>query len=153
MTSNLPERYRHYAEPVDEQPLTGPVELYGEREAVVWVPGAYGGMVPVRKSQAPAPMQLATPRDLAPQPVVDPTAQRLLGAGVGGGVLLWGGGKFLAGASDLVSSLSGGGALLFFLALVCARAAFAGRGGSYVHHVQNTHVHQKWLGRTNITNQ
>ncbi|WP_327654780.1 hypothetical protein [Streptomyces sp. NBC_00483] len=152
--SNLPAQYRRYVEVVDEQPVTGPVELYGEREAVVWVPGAYGGMVPVRKSQAPAPVQLAVPRDLAPHPVLDPIAQRLLGAGAGGGLLLWGGGKFLAGAGDLIASLSGGGALLFFLALACARAAFSGRGGgSYVRHEQHTHVHQKWLGRTNIHNQ
>lgn len=151
-SSNLPEQYRCYAEPVVE-PDTSAVELYGEREAVVWVPGAYGGMVAVRKSEAPAPMQLAAPRDLSPQPLFDPTAQRLLGGGIGSGVALWGGGQFLAGAGQLVSGLSGMGALLFFLAIAGGRALLGGRGGTYVRNEQHTHVHQKWLGRTNITNQ
>jgi hypothetical protein len=50
-TSNLPEEYRRYVRTAVEQelqPVSGPVELYDEREPVVWVPGAYGGMVPVR---------------------------------------------------------------------------------------------------------
>lgn len=151
--SNLPEQYRTYARLVDEQPLAGPVELYEEREPIVWVAGAYGGMVPVRKSQAPAIVQPTPARDLTPQPLFDPTAQRLLAGGVGSGIALWGGGQFLAGAGQLVSGLSGMGALLFFLAIVGVRAAFGGRGGSYVRNEQHTHVHQKWLGRTNITNQ
>lgn len=144
----LPEQYRRYA----EQPLTGTVELSSEREAAVWVPGAYGDMVAVRKSQVPATVERTPVRDLTPQPLFDPTAQRLLGAGVGGGALLWGGGAFLAGAGQLVSSLTGAGALLFFLAIAGARAAIGSRGASVINE-QHTHVHQKWLGRTNITNQ
>lgn len=145
---NLPEQYRRYA----EQPLTGTVQLSSEREAAVWVPGAYGGMVAVRKSQAPAQVERTPVRDLTPQPLFDPTAQRLLAAGVGGGALLWGGGAFLAGAGQLVSSLTGTGALLFFLAIAGARAAIGNRGTSVINE-QHTHVHQKWLGRTNIKNQ
>lgn len=154
-TSNLPEQYRRYVRTAVEeelQPVSGPVELYDEREPVVWVPGAYGGMVPVRKSQAPSPVQLAAPRDLSPQPLLDRTAQRLLGGGVGSGVALWGAGKFLAGASQFVSSLSGMGALLFFLAIAGGRALLMG-GGARIHNEQHTHVHQKWLGRTNVNNQ
>lgn len=156
-TSNLPEQYRRYVKTAVEQelqPVSGPVELYDEREPVVWVPGAYGGMVPVRKSQAPAPMQLQPPRDLSPQPLLDRTAQRLLGGGVGSGVALWGGGQFLAGAGQFVSSLTGMGALLFFLAIAGGRALLmGGHGGTYVHNEQHTHVAQKWFGRTNVTNQ
>jgi hypothetical protein len=151
--SNLPEQYQRYAEPVIE-PAPGAVELYGEREAVVWVPGAYGGMVAVRKSQAPAPVEATEPRDLRPQPLFDPMAQRLLGAGIGSGITLWGGGQFLAGAGQFVSGLTGMGALVFFLAIAGGRALLrGGRGGTYVHSEQHTHVHQKWLGRTHITNQ
>ncbi|MCI3930197.1 hypothetical protein [Streptomyces sp. AN091965] len=146
--SNLPEQYRRYA----EQPLTGVVELSSEREAAVWVPGAYGGMVAVPKSQVPARIEATPVRDLTPQRLFDPTAQRLLGAGLGGGALLWGGGQLLSGASQFVSALTGAGALVFFLALVGARAVL-GRGATYVRHEQHTHVHQKWLGRTNIHNQ
>lgn len=150
--SNLPDQYQRYADRTIEQPVTGPVELYDEQDPVVYVPGAYGGMVAVRKSQAPAPVEATAARDLAPQPLFDRTAQRLLGAGVGGGALLWGGGKFLAGASQLVSGLSATGALLFFLAIAGARAAIGGRGGTYVHNEQNTYIHQKWFGRNNISN-
>ncbi len=150
--SNLPAEYRRYAEPVIE-PAPAAVELYGEREAVVWVPGAYGGMVPVRKSQAPAPVEATEPRDLRPQPLFDPIAQRWVGAGIGSGVALWGGGQFLVGAGQFVSSLSGMGALAFFLAIAGGRALLGGRGGTYVHNEQHTHVHQKWLGRTNIHNE
>lgn len=155
--SNLPEEYRRYVRTAVEQelqPVSGPVELYDEREPVVWVPGAYGGMVPVRKSEAPAPMQLPAPRDLSPQPLLDRTAQRLLGGGIGSGVALWGGGQFLAGATQFVSTLTGTGALLFFLAIAGCRALLTGgRGGTYVHNEQHTHVKQKWFGRTNVTNQ
>lgn len=153
--SNLPEQYRRYARTAlehDQQPVSGPVELYGEREPVVWVPGAFGGMVPVRKSEAPEPMQLPVPRDLSPQPLLDRTAQRLLGGGIGSGVALWGGGQFLAGAGQFVSGLSGMGALLFFLALAGGRALLMG-GGARIHNEQHTHVHQKWFGRANVTNQ
>lgn len=150
--SALPEQYRRYAETAAGQPRMGPVELYDERDPVVWIPGAYGEMVPVRKSQAPTPMQQMPARDLTPQPLFDPGAQRLLGGGIGAGVALWGGGKFLVGASEFVSSLTGVGALLLFLALAGGRALLMG-GGARVHNEQHTHVHQKWFGKANIRNQ
>ncbi|MGW2228170.1 hypothetical protein [Streptomyces formicae] len=144
--TNLPDQYRRYVIDASE-PLTGTVELASEREPVVYVPGAYSDMVAVRKSQAPARIEATPARDLTPQPLFDPVAQRLLAAGLGGGALFWGGGQFLAGASQFVSALSGAGALLFFLALAGARAVLGGRGSTYEQH---THIHQKWLGRTNI---
>ncbi|MFD0417293.1 hypothetical protein [Streptomyces sp. NPDC127108] len=150
--SNLPEQYRRYADVVGEQPLTGKVELYAERGSVVWVPDAYGRMVPMPKHHAPPPVLATEPRDLRPQPLFDPVAQRWVGAGVGSGIALWGGGQFLAGASQFVSGLSGMGALLFFLAVAGARAVIGGRSGAYVRNEQHTHVHQKWFGRTGITN-
>ncbi|WP_158697277.1 hypothetical protein [Streptomyces hokutonensis] len=149
--SDLPEQYQRYVSEADQLPRTGPVELYDERDPVVWVPGAYGGMVPVRKSQAPAPVQAAPARDLSPQPVLDPTAQRLLAGGVGSGVALWGAGKFLVGASQFVSSLTGMGALLLFLAIAGTRALVT--GGRAVRVEQHTHVHQKWFGRSDVRNQ
>ena len=73
---SVPEQYQRYARPAVVQPAE--VELYGDRDPVVWIPGAYGEMVPVRKSHAPAPVQAAPVRDLTPQPLFDPLAQRLL---------------------------------------------------------------------------
>lgn len=143
--SALPERYQRYAQPGQQPVRYGEIELYADRDPVVWVPDAYGEMVPMRKSQAPHAMQPPPPRDLTPQPLFDPTAQRLLGGGIGGGVLLWGGGTFLVGASQLVSSLSGVGALLFFLALAGARAACGGgrQGGTRI----EVHNHARGFGR------
>ncbi len=149
--SGLPGRYQHYA----RQPAVqaAEIELYGERDPVVWVPDAYGQMVPMRKSQAPAPVQAPPARDLSPQPLFDPIAQRMVGAGVGSGAALWGGGQFLAGAGQFVSSLSGVGALLFFLALAGGRVLLGGgRGVTHIHNEQHTHVEQKWLGRAGVRN-
>ncbi len=154
MPSPLPERYQRYAAPDGQrQYQSAEIELYDDRDPVVYVPDAYGQMVPMRKSQVPVPMQRLPARDLTPQPLFDPIAQRLIGGGAGGGVALWGAGKFLVGASQFVSSLTGMGALLLFLAIAGARAALTGgRGGTRIHNEQHTHVHQKWLGRTDITN-
>ena len=144
--SALPPEYQRYAQPLGQRPVQpAEIHLYDEQDPVVWIPGAYGEMVPVRKSQAPAPVQLPPARDLTPQPLFDPMAQRLLGGGIGGGVLLWGGGTFLVGASQLVSSLSGVGALLFFLALAGARTVLGGgrRGGTHI----EVHNHARGFGR------
>lgn len=151
--SALPEQYQRYAQPTGQR-LVRPaeIELYDDADPIVHVADPYdpSRSVAVRRS-ALQPVQPTPPRDLTPQPLFDPVAQRLLGGGVGGGVLLWGGGKFLVGASDFVSSLSGVGALLFFLALAGARAALVGgRGGTYIHNEQHTHIQQKWLGRNDI---
>ncbi|MEU9273066.1 hypothetical protein AB0E04_48005 [Streptomyces sp. NPDC048251] len=72
--------------------------------------------VEVRRS-ALQPAIPTPPLDLSPQPLLVPLAQRLVAAGVGSGVALWGGGQFLAGAGQLASTLSGVGALLFCLAI------------------------------------
>lgn len=146
--SALPERYQRYARTEPHPVRPAEVELYDDRDPVVWVPDAYGQMVPMRRSQAPHPVQASPARDLAPQPLLDPTAQRYVGAGIGGGVLLWGGGQFLIGAGHLVSSLSGVGALMFFLALAGARTVLGGRqAGTRI----EVHNHARGFGR-NTTN-
>ncbi len=62
-------------------PTPAAVELAAERGPVVWVPDAYGRMVPMAKHLAPPPM--ARPScDLTPLPLLDPVAQRFLGAGL-----------------------------------------------------------------------
>lgn len=72
-----------YAPPV----APSAVEMYGERQPVVWVPDAYGRMVPMPKHLAPPPVVATEPRDLTPLPLLDPLAQRFIGAGIGGGAL------------------------------------------------------------------
>jgi hypothetical protein len=145
--SALPEQYRKYAAPPG-QPAVHPhaIELYEEHDPIVLVPDPDNvqGFVRVRQSSLQRAIP-TPPRDLAPQPLLDPTAQRLVGGGIGGGVLLWGGGQFLIGAGQLVSGLSGMGALLFFLALAGARAGFGrAQGGTRV----EVHNHVRGFGRS-----
>ena len=140
--SALPEQYQRYARPVVVQPAE--VELYDDRDPVVWIPGAYGEMVPVRKSQAPAPVPAAPVRDLTPQPLLDPLAQRLLASGLGVGAagagLGFGLGQLAAGFALMGTS---GLALLVGLFLAAGM-----RGGSVTHVRQEVHNHARWFGRT-----
>jgi len=153
---SVPERYQRYAQPGQRpvEPTTvyqpQPVEVYEQRPPVAYVadldnPGR-SVAIDARLIQRPEP---AAPRDLTPQPLFDPIAQRCIGAGVGGGVLLWGGGQFLVGAGQFVSGLTGMGALLFFLAIAGGRALLGAgrRGGTHI----EVHNHVRGFGRSNTT--
>jgi hypothetical protein len=145
--SALPERYQRYAHPGQPAVQPAEIELYQERDPVVWVPNAYGELVPMRRSQAPLPVQATPVRDLTPQPLFDPVAQRMIGGGLGigaaGAGLGWGAGQMFAGAA-----LMGTSGLLLLLGLLIA-AGMRSRGGVHVH--QEVHNHAKWFGR-NTTN-
>lgn len=113
------------------------VELATERKRVVWVPDAYGRMVPMPKHLAPAPMTRPEPRDLTPLPLLDPIAQRFVAAGVGGGALSAGVGW---GVGEVVSAAAGfGSGTVMWIALAViawrmpVRAIGDGRRGSTVH--------------------
>jgi hypothetical protein len=129
-----------------QMPLTGTVELYGERPAVVWVPDAYGQMVPMRKDQAPAPMERLPPRDLTPGPLLDPVAQRIaatgMGAGAAGAGIGWGLGQTLAG---IASFGVGGAAAVVMLLLIAARL---GGGRTVVNNHTTVNNSNRWLGRS-----
>lgn len=140
-----------------EAPLTGPVELYGERhsaEPVVYVPDAYGRMVPVLRSQADAmlaAMPATAPRDLAPQPLIDSRAQLVIASGIGTGAAAagvgWGLGQILAPLAAITSS---GLLWAVCLAAVIARTGRrAVRGGNT--YVTHTHVRAAWWGRASST--
>lgn len=140
--SALPEQYQRYARPVSG-PARIEVELHDERDPVVYVPDAYGQMVPMRRSQMPAPVPPTMPRDLTPQPVLDPLAQRLAGAGIGAGAagagIGWGVGQAAAG----IATIGGSSAVVVMLALwLLARAS---RPRVVVR--QEVHNHASWFGR------
>ena len=143
--SALPDQYQRY---VPSAVTPAEVELYAEQDPVVWIPGAYGEMVPIRKSQAPAAVQALPPRDLTPQPLLDPLAQRLLAGGLGVGAagagLGFGFGQLAAGLALMGTS---GLALLVGLLL----AAGMRGGGSVTNIRQEVHNHARWFGR-NTTN-
>ncbi|MFF7366032.1 hypothetical protein [Streptomyces sp. NPDC008125] len=134
-------------------PVTGLVQLHDEhREAVVWVPDAYGRMVPVSRSQADAMLALVpatSPRDLAPQPLLDPRAQTIVAAGLGTGAAAAGVGYGLGQVlAPLAAVASGTG--LWALALLAVVGATARRttGTTYVTH---NHTDARWFGRAATT--
>lgn len=140
-----------------EGPLSGPVELYGERqttEPVVYVPDAYGRMVPVSRSQADAllaAVPATQPRDLSPQPLIDSRAQLVLAGGVGTGAAAagvgWGLGQVLAPLAALTTS---GLLWAVCLAAVIAGTSGARRGGGTTY-VTHNHTHARWWGKATTT--
>lgn len=143
--SALPEQYQRYA-----PPLVTPaeVELYAERPPIAWVVDPLNPTqsvaIDARLIQRPEP---APPRDLSPQPLLDPLAQRLLAGGLGVGAagagLGFGFGQLAAGVALMGTS---GLALLVGLLLAAGM-----RGGSVTHVRQEVHNHARWFGR-NTTN-
>ncbi|MFD0416110.1 hypothetical protein [Streptomyces sp. NPDC127108] len=113
-----------------------PAQTGVERGPVVWVPDAYGRMVPMPKHLAPPPVLATEPRDLSPLPLLDPVAQRLIGGGIGGGALSagvgYGAGQAISAAAGFAS---GAGLWLVLLLLLLLRAPAAravSDGGSTV---------------------
>lgn len=144
--SALPEKYQRYAHPPVVQPAE--VELYTERAPIAWVVDpcdpSRSVAIDARLIQRPEP---APPRDLSPQPLFDPLAQRLAGAGIGAGAagagIGWGVGQAAAG----IAAIGGTTAVVVMLALwLLARA-----GRPSVHVRQEVHNHARWFGR-NTTN-
>ncbi|CAL9626164.1 hypothetical protein SUDANB58_05948 (plasmid) [Streptomyces sp. enrichment culture] len=155
--AHLPQPYGTPLTAPVQAPLTGPVELSGERrttEPVVYVPDAYGRMVPVSRSQADAllaAVPATQPRDLTPQPLIDSRAQLVLAAGAGTGAAAagvgYGLGQILAPLAAITSS-----GLLWAVCLATVLAATSGRravrgGDTYI-----THNHARWFGKTTTTN-
>ncbi|WP_435279311.1 hypothetical protein [Streptomyces sp. 1222.5] len=149
--SALPERYQRYAH--TGQPALRPtdIQLADDRDPIAWVPDAYGEMVPMRRSQLPH-MPATAPRDLTPQPVLDPVAQRMLAGGAGVGAAGAGVGF---GFHELAAgiALMGSSGLAILAGLILAAGSLRGRSVVNVRNEAHTHVHQKWLGRTEVKNQ
>ncbi|MDX3515909.1 hypothetical protein PV755_44630 [Streptomyces caniscabiei] len=145
----LPEHYQRYAQPAGQRVLQPrEVELRDEHDPIVHVPDPYDPnlSVEVRRS-ALQPMVRPEPRDLTPQPLFDPIAARLVGAGVGAGVagagIGWGVGQAAAGIATF------GGSTAVVVMLVLWLLARAGRSSVTVR--QEVHNHARWFGR-NTTN-
>jgi hypothetical protein len=134
-------------------PINQPVETY-RPGPIVFVPDPYDPnrsvAIPAQYAQAPAVYQ---PRDLTPQPLLDPVAQRMLGAGVGGGALAAGVGW---GASEAVGAIAGigTGTMLWLACFVVAVRTLPGLVARRPRIHNETHVHHenRWLGHstTNI---
>lgn len=151
MDSPLPERYQRYAVPAGQRPTyPAAVELASEREASVWVPSAErpGEMVAIPKSCYVQGVQATPLRDLAPQPLIDPLAQRMAGAGVGAGAAAAGIGWGLGQAAAGIATIGGSTAVIVMLALYLA-AKFMGGGGAQRIQIHNeVHNHNSWWGKS-----
>ncbi len=106
-----------------------------ERQPIVWVPDAYGRMVPMPKHLAPPPIAATVQRDLSPLPLLDATAQRFIGAGIGGGALSAGAGYGIGQALTAAAGFTSGAGMwaLILLAVVLRAPARGAAGGSTVH--------------------
>ncbi|MFJ2477752.1 hypothetical protein ACIOWI_33065 [Streptomyces sp. NPDC087659] len=144
------------AEP-SSAPLSGPVELYAERteaEPVVYVPDAYGRMVPVRRSQADAliaAIPATLPRDLTPRPLIDSRAQIVLAGGLGTGAAAAGVGYGLGQILAPLAAVATSGTL-WVLALAAVLASAVRRTPTRTTYVTNNHIHARWWGRAHAAN-
>ncbi|MFJ2008832.1 hypothetical protein ACIQJ8_04945 [Streptomyces globisporus] len=132
-------------------PTTGTVQLHTEQaEAVVYVPGPDGSMVAVLREHLPTAPAVYQPRDLTPQPLFDPRAQRIAAGGLLAGGAGWGAGQLLLGAGQLVSAAAGLGSLVMWaaIAVVASRIAPSVLGCGRPATVHNTTVHNRWFGRS-----
>lgn len=120
-----------------------PLNLYGERPAIVYVPDAYGQMVPMLRDQAPAPMKRTPPRDLTPQPLIDPRAQVLAAGGVFAAGAGWGIGQALSALAG-----AGTGVLMWVaIAIVAAKMAPAVGRTTVTHNTTITNEN-RWFGKS-----
>ncbi|WP_331760686.1 hypothetical protein [Streptomyces anulatus] len=136
---------------VSAAPVTGAVQLHAEQVGtVVYVPGPGGQMVPVLREHLPTAPAIYQPRDLTPQPLLDPRAQRLAAGGLLAGGAGWGAGQLLLGAGQLVSAAAGLGSLVMWaaVAVVASRLGPAllgtGRPTTTVHVTNRA----SWFGRS-----
>ncbi|MEV8474846.1 hypothetical protein [Streptomyces sp. NPDC051173] len=128
---------RRQLAPYQPAPLPVPME---DRRVVGYT--QHGGlMIPVFEAHAEPVVYRS--RDLTPRPVIDPLAQRLVGAGACAAGVGWG-------LSEVINAAAAGGAGLAFLALLLLAAQF--RGGTTVTHnvTKNITNHTSWWGKSSM---
>ncbi|PWS47008.1 hypothetical protein DLE01_32505 [Streptomyces sp. FT05W] len=135
---------------ISAAPVAGAVQLSGEQGAVVYVPGPGGQMVGVLREHLPTAPAVYQPRDLSPQPLLDPRAQRIAAGGLLAGGAGFGAGQILIGAGQVVSALAGLGSVVMWaaIAVVASRLAPAVLGTGRPTTVHHTHVTNRWFGRS-----
>lgn len=133
-----------YAMPCATTSQAGAVELSTERPAVVYVPAPGGQMVPVLREYLPSQPLPYQPRDLTPQPAIDPVAQRLVAVGALSAGAGWG-------AAQVVTAVAGAGTGLLVLALLLLAARM--RSGGQITNItyKTVHATTSWFGRSDIS--
>ncbi|WP_098020500.1 hypothetical protein [Streptomyces sp. b62] len=140
---------------VPAAPVTGTVQLHGEQAGtVVYVPGPGGQMVPVLREHLPtAAPAVYQPRDLTPQPLLDPRAQRLAAGGLLVGGAGWGAGQLLLGAGQVLSAAAGLGSIVMWaaVAVVASRLGPALLGTARATTTVHVTNRASWFGRSTTT--
>jgi hypothetical protein len=139
----LSEHHQRAAQPYPVM-RSAPVELYDEADPIVHVPDPYdpNRSVAVRRSSL-QPVAPTMPRDLTPQPVLDPLAQRFLAGGVGVGAAGAGVG-FGLGQLAAGIALMGTSGLAVLVGLLLAARMFGPRQVTNIR--QEVHNHASWWG-------
>lgn len=138
----LPEHYQRYAQP-SRMSWPVQVELYDEADPIVHVPDPYdpNRSVAVRRSSL-RPAAPTAQRDLLPQPLLDPLAQRLLGGGLGLGAAGAGVGFGLGQLAAGIALMGTSGLAILVGLLLAARML----GPQQVTNVrQEVHQHASWF--------
>ncbi len=143
---SLPERLPVTTGQPTHLPPPAPVQVYDQRR-VVYVPDALDPSrsvaVDIRDLQ---PTAVQPPRDLTPQPLMDPFAQRILAAGLGGGAFAAGAGWGTAAAVGGIAGI-GTGTLFWLTCLALAvRLPRVGRGGTRITNTTHVTNHNRWFG-------
>lgn len=135
--------------PTPHQLTPTAVELHTDREPVIYVPSAANPsvMVAVRRCDL-TPTQPTTPRDLTPQPLIDPRAQLLASGGVLAAGAGWGIGQVVAPIAGMST-----GSLMCIAAAVAAWKLGGNSKPTHIHHETHTHTHtiqnhNRWFGRS-----
>ncbi|WP_326598076.1 hypothetical protein [Streptomyces sp. NBC_01803] len=121
--------------PYQPMPLEIPV---GERRIVGYT--RYGDcLMPVYEARTESAL-LPAPRDLTPQPLIDPRAQVLAGGGVCAAGIGYGAGQILNAFAGI-----GSGALMALALILLAAKMPARHTGGDTYHVTN---HNRWFGKS-----
>ncbi|WP_228981224.1 hypothetical protein [Streptomyces sp. DH12] len=139
---NLPDQ-RPTAPVGQPTPAPGPFGPAHHDGPLVYVPDPTHPNLSIPVPRELVPMTTPTaPRDLTPQPLLDPTAQRMLAAGLGAGTAAAGIGW---GAAQVISAAAAGATGLIVLALLLLAARLTTPRATHIEqHVTN---HVRGLGR------
>lgn len=149
--SALPEQYQRYAAQGQRSIHPAEIELYEEADPIVHVPDPYNPnrSIAVRRS-ALVPATPTPPRDLAPQPVLDPLSQRFIAGGVGigaaGAGVGWGAGQMFTG----IAMMGGSGLAILLGLLLAAGGLRASRSTVSIRQEVHNHNHGIGWSTTNL---
>ncbi|MDQ0792004.1 hypothetical protein [Streptomyces sp. B1I3] len=153
----LPEPYQQHAPVGQPQPgYTRPanVELYAERPPIAYVPDPYNpGTSIAIDARLIQPATAPQPRDLTPQPLIDPRAQLVFAGGAAAGMtgagVGWGIGQAAAGIAAIGSSSA---VIAIALLLLAAKLPNAARRGNTTNIHNETHNHTSWWSHSSTDN-